>query len=73
MVFLQCKVVFKIKADDLKNKTSNILFFFVRRYPSYVPILGLLTQFSGLTTLQSLVSGEALQWGLTRLGLVFEE
>ena len=33
--------------------------------PSSVRILSLLTQFSGLTTLQSLVSGEALQGGLT--------
>ena len=33
--------------------------------PSSVQILSLLTQFSGLTTLQSLVSGEALQGGLT--------
>ena len=41
--------------------------------PSSVQILSLLTQFSGFTTLQSLVSGEALQGGLTKLGLVFEE
>ena len=36
-------------------------------------ILSLLTQFSGLTTLLSLVLGEALQVGLTKLGLVFKE
>ena len=41
--------------------------------PSSVQILSLLTQFSGLTTLQSLVVREALQGGLTKLGLVFEE
>ena len=36
-------------------------------------ILSLLTQFCGLTTLLSLVLGEALQVGLTKLGLVFKE
>ena len=36
-------------------------------------ILSLLTQFSGLTTLLSLVLGEALQVGLTKLGIVFKE
>ena len=36
-------------------------------------ILSLLTQFSGLTTLLSLVLGEALQVGLIKLGLVFKE
>ena len=41
--------------------------------PSSVRILSLLTQFSGLTSLQSLVSGERLQGGLIKLGLVFEE
>ena len=41
--------------------------------PSSVQILSLLTQFSGLTTLQSLVSGKPLQGGLTRLRFVFEE
>ena len=46
------------------NHTANL---------SSVRILSLLTQFSGLTTLQSLVVREALQGGLTKLGLVFEE
>ena len=41
--------------------------------PNSVQILSLLTQFSVLTTLQSLVLGETLQGGLTKLGLVFEE
>ena len=41
--------------------------------PSSVSILSLLTQFSSLTILQSLVSGETLQGGMTKLGLVFEE
>ena len=39
--------------------------------PSSVQILSLVTQFSGLTTLQSLVLGEALQGGLAKIGLVF--
>ena len=98
------KVVFEIKADDLSNKTSYVLFYVKKRFsfyfnfisvssmqggfvdsdivfgcddpthnPSSVWMLSLLTQFSGLTTLQSLVSGEALQGGLTKLALVFEE
>ena len=41
--------------------------------PSSVRILRLLTQFSGLTILQSLVVREALQGCLTKPGLVFEE
>ena len=41
--------------------------------PSSVRILSPLTQFPGLTTLRSLVSGEQLQEGLTKLCLVFEE
>ena len=41
--------------------------------PSPVWKLSLLTQFSGLTTLQSLVVREALQGGYTKRGLVFEE
>ena len=41
--------------------------------PSSVRILSWLTQFSDWTTLQSLVSREALQGGLTKLGLVLEE
>ena len=41
--------------------------------PSTVRILSFLTQFSGLTTLQSLVVREALQRGFTKFGLVFEE
>ena len=45
------------------NSTHNL---------SSVSILSLLTQFSSLTILQSLVSGEALQGGMTKLGLVFE-
>ena len=63
----------------LNNKTSYELFY-VRKWfsflvfecddpthnPSSVQILSLLTQFSGLATLQSLVSGEALQVGLTK-------
>ena len=39
--------------------------------PISVWILSLFTQFSGLVTLLSLVSGEALLGGLTKLGLVF--
>ena len=40
--------------------------------PSSVQILSLVSQFSGLTTLQSLVL-EALQGGLAKLGLVFDD
>ena len=41
--------------------------------PSSVRILSLLIQFSGLTTLQSLVLGEAWLGALTKLDMVFEE
>ena len=39
--------------------------------PSSVRILSLLSQFSGLTSLQPLVSGETLQGGLIKVGLSF--
>ena len=100
------KVVFEIKADDLDNKTSYMLFY-VRKWfsfyfifisvfflmqggfansdtvfgcdnlthnPSSVQILSLVTQFSGLTTLQSLVL-EALQgaWPNLVLSLTTED
>ena len=69
-----------VRADDLLSNTlsttiicNSCLCSVPTHNPSSVWILSLLTQFSGSTTLQSLVSGKALQEGLTKLGLVLEE
>ena len=57
--FVNSDIVFE--CEDPSNK------------PSSVWILSLVTQFSVLTILQSLISREALQGVLTKRGLVFKE
>ena len=69
-----------VRVDDLLSNTlsttitcNSCLCSVPTHNPSSVWILSLLTQFSGSATLQFLVSRKALQGGLTKLGLAFEE
>ena len=67
-----CYFSFSFMQEGFLNSDIVVCVWWPTNIPIFLRILSLLTHFTGLTTLQSLVSAEALQWALTKLGLVFE-